>query len=114
MTGLLGAQEDVCRRFAAEFLPTDLETWLAVALETLGSGAPLHGLRQAPDAEGCGWYIWAGDPSDDPDFFKSLHALHLCDTIPQVLPYLGLGPGWRFLLAPGYEDVWYDPNLLGP
>jgi hypothetical protein len=29
-----------------------------------------------------------------------------------VFPYLALPPGWRFLLAPGYEDVWYDPTLL--
>jgi hypothetical protein len=26
--------------------------------------------------------------------------------------YFGLEPGWRFLLAPGYEDVWYDATLL--
>ena len=25
---------------------------------------------------------------------------------------LALPPGWRFLLAPDYEDVWYDPSLL--
>ena len=29
-----------------------------------------------------------------------------------TLPYLGLAPGWRFLIAPGYEDVWYDEKLL--
>jgi hypothetical protein len=23
-----------------------------------------------------------------------------------------LGPAWRFLIAPGYEDVWFDPSLL--
>jgi hypothetical protein len=26
--------------------------------------------------------------------------------------YLGLAPGWRFLIAPGYEDVWFDEILL--
>jgi hypothetical protein len=104
----------MCRRFSAEFHPTDLEATVAVAVDTLGSGAPLHGLRQEPDPAGYSWYIWAGDASADPDFFHPLHAQELCDTIPQVLPYLGLGPGWRFLIAPGYEDVWYDPNLLGP
>jgi hypothetical protein len=25
---------------------------------------------------------------------------------------LGLPPGWRFLIAPGYLDVWYDASLL--
>jgi hypothetical protein len=114
VNGILGAQEDICRRFAADFVPTDLQATLAVALDTLGSAAPLHGLRQQPEGGGCGWYIWAGDASADPNFFESVHALYLCDTIPQVLPYLGLGPGWRFLLAPGYEDVWFDPNVPGP
>jgi hypothetical protein len=27
--------------------------------------------------------------------------------------YLGLAPGWRFLIGEdGYEDVWFDPDLL--
>lgn len=25
---------------------------------------------------------------------------------------LGLGPGWRFVVDPTYEDVWFDPILL--
>jgi hypothetical protein len=29
-----------------------------------------------------------------------------------VLPYLALPPGWRFFLATGVEDAWYDPKLL--
>ncbi|WP_459213513.1 immunity protein Imm33 domain-containing protein [Paraburkholderia caribensis] len=28
------------------------------------------------------------------------------------MPYLGLPPGWRFLIAEGYEDVWEDAKLL--
>jgi len=27
-------------------------------------------------------------------------------------PYLARPPGWRVLLAPGQEDVWYDGTLL--
>ncbi len=27
---------------------------------------------------------------------------------PEVLPYLALPPGWRFLIADGYEDGWFD------
>jgi hypothetical protein len=26
--------------------------------------------------------------------------------------YLALPAGWRFLLAPDHEDVWFDVNLL--
>jgi len=113
MSDLLGAQEDLVRRFRAEFLPTPLDATVAVAVHSLGSGAPLHGLRQAPHGDACGWFIWAGDPSTAEDFFEHLQAGQLADLVPQVLPYLGLGPGWRFLLAQGYEDVWFDHDLLG-
>ena len=37
---------------------------------------------------------------------------HLYERCPQALPYLGLLPGWRSLVAPDYSDVWDDPTLL--
>ena len=41
-----------------------------------------------------------------------IHTLHLYEWKPEIIKYLGLPPGWRFLIAPGYEDVWFDPNLV--
>ena len=74
---------------------------------------PINGLRHPPKGDTSGWHIWAGETfSDAPDFFAPLHAEHLADWCASVLKYLGLPPGWRFLIAPGYEDVWYDPGLL--
>lgn len=74
---------------------------------------PLNGLRHPPEEGTSGWFVWAGrELPDDPDFFVPLHVEHLDDWCPQVLPYLALPPGWRFLLAPGHEDVWHDPTLL--
>jgi hypothetical protein len=38
---------------------------------------------------------------------------HLSSWRPEVLKFLGLPPGWRFLTdVKGYEDVWHDPSLL--
>ena len=48
----------------------------------------------------------------EPDFFAPLHVKHLPDVCPAALPYLALPPGWRFLVGPGYEDVWRDDSLL--
>lgn len=74
---------------------------------------PVHGLRLAPEGDTTGWYVWAGDElSEDDDFFKPLCVKHLSDWCPAVIPYLGLPPGWRFVLAPGHEDVWFDEGLL--
>jgi hypothetical protein len=74
---------------------------------------PINGLRIQPEGDATGWYIWAGTAwSDAPDFFVPLHVEHLRTWCPEVLPYLLLPPGWRFLLAPGHEDVWYDDKLV--
>lgn len=89
--------------------PTDK---VGIALHTLHL-LPLNGLRHPPEAGTCGWYIWGGEePSDAPEFFQPLHVEHLAARCPAALPYLGLPPGYRFLLAPGREDVWFDGSLL--
>jgi hypothetical protein len=83
-----------------------------VALSTLGR-QPINGLRHRPDSGTSGWFLWAGEePSTAPDFFQPLHVHHLAEQWPEVLPYLALPPGWRFLVAPGYDDVWFDVSLL--
>ena len=66
-----------------------------------------------PEGDTTGWYIWAGEHlSSDPDFFEPVHVEHLKTLCPQVLPYLALPPGWRFLVTPDYVDVWEDTSLL--
>jgi hypothetical protein len=74
---------------------------------------PVNGLRHPPEGDTTGWYIWAGEEwSDAPDAFQALHVQHLPGWRPEVIPYLALPPGWRFLVAPGYEDVWYLTWLI--
>ncbi len=109
------AQREVCHRFGLTptHAPADLK--VGVARNVLDGLKPLNGLRHPPEADTTGWYIWAGEElSDDPDFFVPLHVGHLAEWCPDVLPYLALPPGCRFLIAPGYEDVWEDPALLDP
>jgi hypothetical protein len=70
-------------------------------------------LRHPPEGDATGWYIWSGEEfSESPDFFVPLCAKHLQVAHPEIAKYLGLAPGWRFLIAPAYEDVWFDENLL--
>jgi len=46
------------------------------------------------------------------DFFEPVHGHHLLEWNRGVLKYLALPPGWRFLVAGDYEDVWFDVKLL--
>ena len=103
---------EVCMRFSAEPLPCSGEEKLGIAVETIGN-LPINGLRHKPENGTCGWYIWCGESmSEDPDFFKPLHVSHVREYLPEIEQYLSLPPGFRFLVAGDYEDVWYDPEIV--
>jgi len=104
-------QVAVCREHGREFNPCPPDSKLGVALHTLGQ-TPIHGLRHSPVGETNGWYIWAGEYFSDKDFFEPLHASHLIQRLPEVVRFLGLPPGSRFLLAGEHVDVWFDESLL--
>lgn len=104
---------DVCHRFGVTpAVPAPLEK--AGVAENVRSGlSPLNGLRHPPRGDTSGWFIWAGkELSLDEDYFRPLHLAHIADWCPEAIPYLSLPPGWRFVVAPGYEDVWFDESLL--
>ena len=104
----------ICARFGAVPLPPAPESRLGISAAARAGALPLHGLWHPPEGAANGWFIWSGDLSPDPDFFQSTCTSHVPTVLPAVLPYLALPPGWRFLVAPGYEDVWFDPTLLTP
>jgi hypothetical protein len=106
-------QAEVCKQFAVEPFPTGSNLKVGIARNVREGLQPVNGLRIQPEGDTTGWYIWAGEHwSDDPDFFVPLHVEHLPLWSAAVMPYLRLPPGWRFLVAPGYEDVWFDEQLL--
>lgn len=113
MTELDEAQRTLAARFNTVAIPLNPEAKVGIAKNVLEGMQPLNALRHAPEGDTSGWYIWSGEElSDAADFFVPLHVSHLTDWCPQIFPYLGLPPGWRILLAPGYEDVWFDEDLL--
>jgi hypothetical protein len=103
-------QRAVCDRYGAP--PMDAPSDLKVGLADASVGESINGLRHPPEGDTTGWYIWRGELSEADDFFSPLHARHLNTRLPEVVPYLALPPGWRFLIAPGQKDVWYDESLL--
>jgi hypothetical protein len=111
---LTDQQKDVCRKFGANFLQSGEFLKVGISRDFDPRHFPINGLRHPPEADTVGWYIWSGEkfPEDETGSFIPLCVKHLHDDYPKIATYLGLAPGWRFLIAPGYEDVWYDANLL--
>jgi hypothetical protein len=106
-------QHTICEKYNAPFVDSPSFLKVGIALNVKDGVQPINGLRHPIEGDTSGWYIWAGEELlEDPDFFVPLHIEHLPEWCPEVIKYLGLAPGWRFLIAPSYEDVWEDKSLL--
>jgi hypothetical protein len=113
VSGVSADQVAVSEWFGAEATPPEAGTKLGVSRDLRDGGWPLNGLRHPPEAGTNGWYLWVGaEPGSDADYFVPLHVEHLVDWRPEACAFLALPPGWRFLIAPGHEDVWFDAALL--
>ena len=109
------AQRDVCAKYGVESDPPNIHDKLGLSKNFSREEYPINGLRHTPDPGTCGWFIWSGEElSDEPDFFDPLHVAHLEERVPEILPFLALPAGWRFLYAPGYIDIWFDSKLIDP
>jgi hypothetical protein len=110
---MIEEQEALCARFNSNCEVPPPDSILGISPTVRAGLLPINGLRHPATERTSGWYIWAGEHlSDDPDFFESLHVAHLRESCPQIVKFLGLPPGWRFLKDGEYEDVWFDPTLL--
>jgi hypothetical protein len=106
------SQRVLCSEKNASFVPTPATSVTGFARSTVGK-LPANGLRHPATAGTNGWYIWFGsDLSADDNFFDPIHATHVYDDHPELIRLLGLPPGYRFLSAGEYLDVWYDESIL--
>ena len=105
-------QQTFCEEKGYAYFPAEANAKVGLAMETQGR-LPINGLRHPAKDDTTGWYLWSGEefPQGD-DSFSPVHAHHLIQLRPEVLKFLGLPPGFRFLVAGDYTDVWYDPTLL--
>ena len=106
------AQQILCMAQACAFMPVDGNDKAGLAVATLGL-APINGLRHPVSGDTTGWYIWCGEQfSERADFFYPICVEHMIEKLPLVADCLALPPGYRFLIADGYRDIWFDESLL--
>jgi hypothetical protein len=106
-------QKLLCSKYNTDYFETPETLKIGISESALNGGIlPLNGLRIKPEGDTSGWYIWAGEElSKEDDFFKPIHISHLDHYLPEIVKFLALPPGWRFLIADDYVDVWLDLEL---
>jgi hypothetical protein len=103
-------QKEICEIHNSKWKPINKKLRVGVS-SNIGKD-PFNGLRHPGEEQTTGWFIWTGDYSEAADFFHRICAEHLLQIRPEIIKYLGLEAGFRFLAdKSGYEDIWYDKNL---
>ncbi len=106
-------QKEICEKYKTDWVEAPLEFKIGVSKNLKSGSMPINALRHPQENGTAGWYIWAGEYSEDKEFFDAMHISHLVDQYPELLKYLGLAPGSRFQIDDkGHEDVWFDEKLL--
>ena len=106
-------QKIICKKYKSIYTPCDPALTMGINLQSL-EFQPIYGVRIKPTKGISGWFIWGGEYSEDPSFFQSVHGSHIIEMIPSLEKYLGLQPGYKFIIDnQGYEDVWFDPSAFG-
>ncbi|NHZ44970.1 immunity protein Imm33 domain-containing protein [Massilia aquatica] len=108
----LDRQVEVCEKYGSACVFPDPAMKAGLALGTFHL-MPITGVRITPENGVDGWYIFGGEFSEDENFYQPVGQSHIAELLPQVLPYLALAPGYKFMIDnEGYEDVWYEPHTL--
>jgi len=106
-------QRAICENYKTNFLESPPYLKVGISKNVKDGALPINGVRYHPEGDTTGWYLWGGEEfSEDPDFFIPLHVAHIDDCNPLIAKYLGLPPGWRFLVTDDYEDVWFDEEVF--
>jgi hypothetical protein len=103
-------QKNICGKYNSLWKPINKK--FKIGISDNWNENPINGLRHSQQEGTTGWFIWSGEYSDNNDFFKPICAEHLLQIRPEIIKYLGLEIGFRFLVDnKGYEDVWKDENI---
>ena len=106
---LIAEQKLLCDEFGSSYVEVSGDDVIAVAVHSLKQD-PIVGLRnKAEGDENVSWFIYGGELAEGEDSFETMTVRDLQDLVPQVLPYLALDVGFRFMIdGDDYEDVWKE------
>ncbi len=104
---IIEIQKNICLKYNAEYFPSDVNFKVGISKNVKDKIMPINGLRHPGKGDTTGWYIWADEYSNDPDFFVPLHIEHIPGWSLLVSKYLD------FLLVTGFKLTTKDVKTFG-
>ena len=106
---LIAEQKLLCEEVGSAYVEVSGDDVVAVAVNTLEQ-EPIVGIRKKPESvENVSWFIYGGEQVSNEEAFETMTVRELQDIMPDVLPYLALEQGFRFMIdGDDYEDVWKE------
>ena len=71
-------------------------------------GKDIEGIRYESPQDESGWYLITDDYNDDIKSLKKVHFFHVAFARPDILKYLALPFGYRFIMQNGNIEVYKD------
>jgi hypothetical protein len=75
-------------------------------------GLPTEAVRYPSPVHMSGWWLTTDLYNEKIESMMIVHYYHVAFKRPDVVKYLALPFGYRFLVGAGNDDVWYDPKTL--
>ena len=108
MQEFIEEQKLLCEEFDSAYIKVNADDEVAIAIKTLDQEL-IVGIRKKVEAGSkVAWYIYGGELEDgEENLFEIVTITQLLEIFPDVLPYLALEEGFRFMIdQDDYEDVW--------
>ncbi|KFF17459.1 hypothetical protein IW22_20890 [Chryseobacterium sp. JM1] len=74
-------------------------------------GKDIEGIRYASPQDESGWYLITDDYNEDIKSLKMVHFYHVAFARPDILKYLALPFGYRFLMKGGKFEINKDEEV---
>ena len=109
---LIAEQKLLCEEYDSAYIQVQGDDVVAIAVDSLNQ-EPIVGIRKKPETEeNVAWFIYGGELGEGQDIFQTMTVRELQDILPEVLPYLALAEGYRFMIdREDYEDVWKEGSI---
>jgi hypothetical protein len=100
-------QKETCEQHKVSPVPPYPDQMIVVSDGVL-EGDPVEGVRYPSPDHMSGWWLTTSKYNGNSDSLKTEHAYHVYEKRPDLIKFLALPHGYRFMENKEKHDIWFD------